>query len=144
MPVKMVSWFDAVEYCNKHSELEGLLPCYTIDKNKLLWKYSFRVQNFSSHHQSKMIGMLFSVFFIFLLGQAIRSINAACIAAACGMGRLPQATRALLMRGSIGRGVKIHCFSRREAQSLPEFKPPSLAGSERGNRAGVSGISGKC
>ncbi len=35
LPVENVSWYDAVEYCNKRSEWEGLLPCYTIDKNKI-------------------------------------------------------------------------------------------------------------
>lgn len=28
-PVESVSWFDAVEYCNKRSIAEGLTPCYT-------------------------------------------------------------------------------------------------------------------
>ena len=30
LPVEMVSWFDAVEYCNKLSQKEGLTPVYTI------------------------------------------------------------------------------------------------------------------
>ena len=30
LPVEMVSWFDVVEFCNKLSELEGLIPVYTI------------------------------------------------------------------------------------------------------------------
>jgi len=29
-PVEQVSWYDAVKYCNKRSEKEGLEPCYTI------------------------------------------------------------------------------------------------------------------
>lgn len=33
LPVEMVSWYDAVEYCNKRSEKEGLTLYYTIDKN---------------------------------------------------------------------------------------------------------------
>ncbi len=31
-PVEQVSWYDAIEYCNKRSLKEGLTPCYTIDK----------------------------------------------------------------------------------------------------------------
>ena len=34
MPVIDVSWYDAVEYCNKRSLKEGLTPAYTIDKNR--------------------------------------------------------------------------------------------------------------
>jgi len=34
LPIKEVSWFDAVEYCNKLSEKEGLTPAYNIDINK--------------------------------------------------------------------------------------------------------------
>jgi formylglycine-generating enzyme required for sulfatase activity len=30
LPVEKVSWFDAVEYCNKRSQREGLSPAYTI------------------------------------------------------------------------------------------------------------------
>jgi formylglycine-generating enzyme required for sulfatase activity len=32
LPVEQVSWFDALEYCNRRSELENLNPAYTIDK----------------------------------------------------------------------------------------------------------------
>jgi len=30
LPVEMISWFDAVEYCNRRSQREGLTPAYTI------------------------------------------------------------------------------------------------------------------
>lgn len=40
-PVEMVSWYDAIYYCNKRSVIEGLTPVYTMhgttDVNK--WKY---------------------------------------------------------------------------------------------------------
>ena len=32
LPVETVSWFDAVEYCNKRSEKEGLTPVYAITR----------------------------------------------------------------------------------------------------------------
>lgn len=34
LPVEMVSWYDAIEYCNKRSIQEGLKPYYNIIKNK--------------------------------------------------------------------------------------------------------------
>ena len=33
LPVEMVSWYDAVEYCNARSIKEGLKPAYTINKS---------------------------------------------------------------------------------------------------------------
>lgn len=37
-PVEMISWYDAIEYCNKKSELENLKPVYEITKEGLLTK----------------------------------------------------------------------------------------------------------
>jgi formylglycine-generating enzyme required for sulfatase activity len=31
MPVEYVSWYDAIEYCNRRSEIEGLTPAYTVE-----------------------------------------------------------------------------------------------------------------
>ena len=31
LPVENVTWFNAIEYCNKRSILEGLTPCYSIE-----------------------------------------------------------------------------------------------------------------
>jgi formylglycine-generating enzyme required for sulfatase activity len=33
-PVTNISWYDAIEYCNKLSQREGLTPVYTIDKSR--------------------------------------------------------------------------------------------------------------
>ena len=30
-PVEIVSWYDAIEYCNKLSEMKGLSPCYSLN-----------------------------------------------------------------------------------------------------------------
>ena len=37
LPVEQVSWFDAVNYCNKLSIREGLTPAYTINGNNVTW-----------------------------------------------------------------------------------------------------------
>jgi len=34
LPVETVTWYDAIEYCNKRSIKEGLTPYYSIDKTK--------------------------------------------------------------------------------------------------------------
>jgi len=40
LPVEFVSWFDAVEYCNKRSQKEGLTPAYTINGRDVTWNRS--------------------------------------------------------------------------------------------------------
>jgi formylglycine-generating enzyme required for sulfatase activity len=37
LPVETVSWYDAVKFCNKHSQLEGLDQCYTINGENVSW-----------------------------------------------------------------------------------------------------------
>ncbi|WP_277406445.1 formylglycine-generating enzyme family protein [Lacrimispora xylanisolvens] len=32
LPVDSVSWYDSIEYCNRRSEKEGLIPYYKIEK----------------------------------------------------------------------------------------------------------------
>jgi formylglycine-generating enzyme required for sulfatase activity len=34
LPVESISWYDAIEYCNRRSQREGLTPAYTIDKGR--------------------------------------------------------------------------------------------------------------
>ena len=36
-PVEQVSWYDAVKFCNKLSQIEGLDQCYTINGNDVSW-----------------------------------------------------------------------------------------------------------
>ncbi len=37
-PVERVSWLDAVKYCNKLSEKEGLAPCYEVQGEAVTWE----------------------------------------------------------------------------------------------------------
>jgi formylglycine-generating enzyme required for sulfatase activity len=37
LPVEQVSWYEAVEYCNKRSQREGLTPAYTIHGENVRW-----------------------------------------------------------------------------------------------------------
>jgi formylglycine-generating enzyme required for sulfatase activity len=37
LPVERVSWYEAIEYCNRLSEKEKLTPAYTIDKSQKDW-----------------------------------------------------------------------------------------------------------
>jgi len=36
-PVERVSWYDAVKFCNKLSQMEGLDQCYTINGSDVSW-----------------------------------------------------------------------------------------------------------
>ena len=37
LPVTNISWYDAVEYCNRRSANEGLTPCYSISGTTVTW-----------------------------------------------------------------------------------------------------------
>jgi formylglycine-generating enzyme required for sulfatase activity len=37
LPVEMVSWFDAIDYCNRRSQREGLTPAYTRNGENVTW-----------------------------------------------------------------------------------------------------------
>ena len=40
LPVTNITWYDAIEYCNRLSEAEGLTPCYTISGTTVTWNRS--------------------------------------------------------------------------------------------------------
>ncbi|MDR2633149.1 MAG: SUMF1/EgtB/PvdO family nonheme iron enzyme [Treponema sp.] len=40
LPVESVSWYDAIAYCNKRSEKEGLSPAYTVNGDRVSWNRS--------------------------------------------------------------------------------------------------------
>ncbi|MDR0561856.1 MAG: formylglycine-generating enzyme family protein [Spirochaetaceae bacterium] len=40
LPVEQVSWFDAVVYCNRRSQQEGLTPVYTIQEEEIIWNHN--------------------------------------------------------------------------------------------------------
>lgn len=37
LPVTNITWYDAVQYCNKLSQKEGLTPCYTVSGTTVTW-----------------------------------------------------------------------------------------------------------
>ncbi|MDR0322402.1 MAG: formylglycine-generating enzyme family protein [Treponema sp.] len=37
LPVEMVTWYDAIEYCNRRSQKEGLTPAYTVNGENVTW-----------------------------------------------------------------------------------------------------------
>jgi formylglycine-generating enzyme required for sulfatase activity len=40
LPVEMVTWYDAVNYCNARSRSEGLTPAYTVSGTNVTWNRS--------------------------------------------------------------------------------------------------------
>jgi formylglycine-generating enzyme required for sulfatase activity len=40
LPVEQVSWYEAVDYCNRRSQKEGLTPAYTVNGENVTWNKS--------------------------------------------------------------------------------------------------------
>ena len=40
LPVTNITWYDAIQYCNKLSEAKGLTPCYTVSGTTVTWDRS--------------------------------------------------------------------------------------------------------
>ena len=40
LPVTNITWYDAIQYCNRLSESEGLTPCYTVSGTTVTWNKS--------------------------------------------------------------------------------------------------------
>ncbi len=40
LPVESITWYDAIEYCNRLSEAEGLTPCYNVSGTTVTWDRS--------------------------------------------------------------------------------------------------------
>lgn len=40
LPVTNITWYDAIEYCNKLSAAQGLTPCYTVSGTTVTWNRS--------------------------------------------------------------------------------------------------------
>lgn len=40
LPITNITWYDAIQYCNKLSENAGLIPCYTISGTAVTWDKS--------------------------------------------------------------------------------------------------------
>lgn len=45
-PVESVSWYDAIAYCNKLSEREGLTPCYEVAGRVVKWPQGVRCSGY--------------------------------------------------------------------------------------------------
>lgn len=40
LPVTNITWYDAIQYCNKRSETEKSVPCYSVSGNTVIWNKS--------------------------------------------------------------------------------------------------------